>query len=52
VPVANFLIVIEASMNILFIIEVIIFSLSFFVSLAHVPKVRYLKQAGIKQAFF
>ena len=42
-PVANFLIVIKASMNILFFIEVNIFSSSLFVSLPHVPKVRYLK---------
>ena len=42
-PVANFLIVIEASMNILFIIKMNIFSSSLFVSLAYVPKVRYLK---------
>ena len=41
--VASFFIVIRASMNILFIVEVNIFSSSLFVTLAHVPKVRYLK---------
>ena len=42
--VASFFIVIGASMNILFImIEVIVFSSSLFVSLAHVPKVMYFK---------